>query len=333
VRIRVAPRLSLVTLASLGTLFFCQVTLAQLSPSLSLETGPETSAETATLSVRDQEVISLLEQGARHEHGEGVAKDPAEAQRSYCRAMALGSTDAMVRLAWMYANGRGVNRDDAVAAGLLREAAKQGNPMAERLTGMIKSDIVKDSPCPKQTVARNTTRVTVGGSAPSAANEKPIQLGIPAEFRKPMSSIEQKKVIQAVLRLSSQFRLDPRLVIAVITQESSFDPTARSNKNAQGLMQLIPETAERFAVKDPFDPMENIRGGMAYLRWLLAYFRGDVGLVLAAYNAGEGSVDKYRGIPPFAETIAYVQRIKALYPLDKHPFDAKVTSGRVTSIR
>jgi soluble lytic murein transglycosylase-like protein len=110
----------------------------------------------------------------------------------------------------------------------------------------------------------------------------------------------------------------------VIRAESNFDPLARSSKNGQGLMQLIPETAQRFNVRDPFDPVDNVRGGMAYLRWLLAYYRGDVRLALAAYNAGEGTVDKHRGVPPYAETIGYLQRIRAFYPLEHHPFDVQV---------
>ncbi len=75
-------------------------------------------------------------------------------------------------------------------------------------------------------------------------------------------------------------------------------------------MQLIPDTAARFNVKKPFDPAQNIRGGIAYLRWLLAYFEGDVALVAAAYNAGESTVERYRGVPPYAETRLYVKRIK-----------------------
>jgi soluble lytic murein transglycosylase-like protein len=125
--------------------------------------------------------------------------------------------------------------------------------------------------------------------------------------------------------MAAEFRLDPRLVFALIRAESNFDPLAKSPKNAQGLMQLIPETAERFAVRDVWDPMENLRGGMSYLRWLLSYFKGDVVLALAGYNAGEGAVDRHKGVPPYAETIAYVQRIRALYPADKHPFDPKTS--------
>ena len=136
---------------------------------------------------------------------------------------------------------------------------------------------------------------------------------------------EQKKAADLVRKLAPEYRISPVLALAIIRAESNFDPNARSPKNAQGLMQLIPETSARFNVKKPFDPAQNIRGGLAYLRWLLAYFRGDVRLVAAAYNSGEGTVEKYRGIPPYAETRAYVQRIKRYFRRDKHPFDATVT--------
>jgi len=91
-------------------------------------------------------------------------------------------------------------------------------------------------------------------------------------------------------------------------------------------MQLIPETSARFNVAKPFDPEQNIRGGLAYLRWLLAYFKGNVGLVAAAYNAGEGTVNRFRGIPPFAETRDYVKRIRKLFARDDHPYDQSITA-------
>jgi soluble lytic murein transglycosylase-like protein len=118
--------------------------------------------------------------------------------------------------------------------------------------------------------------------------------------------------------------------------ESNFDPNAVSPKNAQGLMQLIPDTARRFGVRNPLDPAQNIRGGMAYLRWLLAYFEGDIALVAAAYNAGEGAVERYRGVPPYAETRLYVRKIlDRLEGRREHPFDPKVTppSERLPLIR
>ena len=108
--------------------------------------------------------------------------------------------------------------------------------------------------------------------------------------------------------------------------ESNFDPWAVSPKNAQGLMQLMPDTATRFKVRQIQDPVQNIRGGMAYLRWLLAYFEGDLALVLAAYNAGERAVERYQGVPPYAETRHYVQRILSnLGGQRQHPFDPSVT--------
>ena len=90
-------------------------------------------------------------------------------------------------------------------------------------------------------------------------------------------------------------------------------------------MQLIPETSVRFNVTRPFDPEQNIRGGLSYLRWLLAYFKGQVPLVLAAYNAGEGAVNRFKGIPPYAETRGYVKRIMEAFKKEHHPFDARVT--------
>ena len=118
--------------------------------------------------------------------------------------------------------------------------------------------------------------------------------------------------------------------------ESNFNAGAVSAKNAQGLMQLIPDTARRFGVKNLLDPVQNIRGGMAYLRWLLAYYEGDVSLALAAYNAGEGAVDRYLGVPPFAETRNYVLKILvSVNGRRTHPYDlaAALPSPRLALMR
>ncbi len=112
-----------------------------------------------------------------------------------------------------------------------------------------------------------------------------------------------------VRRLAPQYGLRPDLVLAVIEVESNYDPNARSAKNALGLMQLIPETASRFGVVDIWNPEENLRAGMAYLRWLLDHFDGDMRLALAGYNAGERAVWRHGGVPPYPETRAYVERI------------------------
>jgi soluble lytic murein transglycosylase-like protein len=135
------------------------------------------------------------------------------------------------------------------------------------------------------------------------------------------------KIVDLAQKLAPEFNVDPRLVLAVIGAESGFAPDAVSPKNAQGLMQLIPETAVRFKVKKILDPVENMRGGIAYLRWLLAYFKGDVQLVLAAYNAGEGAVERYRGIPPYAETQRYVDRVAKFYGKLVHRYDASIVQA------
>lgn len=108
-------------------------------------------------------------------------------------------------------------------------------------------------------------------------------------------------------------RVSPALALAVISVESAGRTRAVSPAGAQGLMQLIPATAERFGVTDPFDPEQNIRGGVRYLDWLLGNFDGDIVLALAGYNAGEGAVQRNDGVPPFAETRDYVPRVLAAW--------------------
>ena len=134
------------------------------------------------------------------------------------------------------------------------------------------------------------------------------------------------QIVRFVELLAPQYQLEPHVVLAVMKQESNFDPGALSPKNAQGLMQLIPDTARRFNVRNAADPAQNIRGGMAYLRWLLAYFEGDIALAAAGYNAGEGAVDRYRGVPPYRETRAYVERILRHVGQDRHPYDSRVVA-------
>ena len=131
-----------------------------------------------------------------------------------------------------------------------------------------------------------------------------------------------------IYRTGKSSGVDPRFIHAVIKQESKYDPKAVSHVGAEGLMQMMPATAKRFGLKDPFDPKANVEAGTKYLKWLLKRFDGDVTLALAGYNAGEGSVDKYKGVPPYNETQNYVKKIVNTYGKTYHPVlppeDAKV---------
>ena len=150
--------------------------------------------------------------------------------------------------------------------------------------------------------------------APTAsANERTFS--IPADI--PTSG--DPALDRIILEVGEKQGVDPRFIHAVIWQESKYDTHARSHAGAQGLMQLIPATAKRFGCEHPEDPEENVTAGTKYLSWLLKRFSGNVELALAGYNAGEGAVDKYEGVPPYDETRNYVKIISQRYGHLYHP--------------
>jgi hypothetical protein len=128
-----------------------------------------------------------------------------------------------------------------------------------------------------------------------------------------LSTSPPEEIDHLVRQTADKHQVDPQLVHAIIRVESEYDPNAVSSKGAMGLMQLIPATAQRFGVENPFDPRQNIEGGVNYLKYLLNLFRGDLGLSLAAYNAGENSVLRSGRIPAFSETRNYVRKVTHLY--------------------
>lgn len=247
---------------------------------------------------------SLREEAIAYEHGEGVARDALRAAALYCNSARLGDMVAQYNLGWMYAHGRGVARDDPTAAFFFHAAAEQGLEVAVRML---------------QVVGGATSEV------PVCMRAAPASAGTPAQPAVDYQKIAPRNILALVQKMAPQYQIDPQLALAIIAAESNFNPQALSPKNAQGLMQLIPETSERFNIQNPYDPAQNIRGGLTYLRWLLAYFEGDIALVAAAYNAGEGTVERYRGVPPYKETRAYVQRILRSVGAAAHPFDRSVT--------
>lgn len=238
----------------------------------------------------------------RYEHAEGVPRDYGHALELYCAAAGQGHVDASFNIAWIYLNGRGVARDDTNGAAWLRVAADRGHQLAGRLLGRL-----GNVPAVKPTGCRQ--------AAPSGS------------VRSAGVAVPPKEIARLVAETAAANQVDPKLVLAVIATESAFQTAAISPRNAGGLMQLMPETAERFGVKDVLDAGENIRGGTKYLRWLLTYFDGDLSLALAAYNAGEAAVTRYGGIPPFAETRAYVARIRAIYKPEPH--NAELRAERI----
>jgi hypothetical protein len=248
------------------------------------------------------EQLRLLREEARaYEHGEGVAKDPAQAVKLYCDGARAGDPEARYSIGWMYANGRGVSRDDGIAAYFFNLAAEQGHDPSRKMLRFVG---------------------TPTSQIPECMREKNLIADELDNFE--YASEKQRQLAELVVRLAPEYGIEPRLALAIARTESNLNAKAVSSKNAQGLMQLIPETSERFNVRKPFDPEQNVRGGLSYLRWLLAYFRGDVTLVVAGYNAGEGAVNRYLGIPPYAETRSYVQRILKVFSHSEHPYDAAV---------
>lgn len=121
-----------------------------------------------------------------------------------------------------------------------------------------------------------------------------------------------------ILRIANEYQVDPHLITAIIHSESNFNHQAISPKGALGLMQVMPQTAQRFGFKELFDPENNIRAGTAYLKWLLLRFNDDVTLAVAAYNAGENAVLRYKGVPPYKETQNYVAKVLRGYKEYEH---------------
>lgn len=283
---------------------FCCASIFAMHCAIGQDTKPDTAR-----------MAALRVEARAFEHGEGVPRNSAQAVSLYCQAARQGDAEAQFGLGWMYANGRGIARDDDMAAYFFSLAAQQGHQHAQVMLRFVGA--------PRQTTPDCMRDLAAEAETVRAEQRRMLALLLQRETLN-AATPAQRRVMELLFRLAPDYGVDPLLGLAVVRFESNFDPAAVSPKNAQGLMQLIPETSARFNVTKPFDPEQNIRGGLSYLRWLLAYFKGNVALVAAAYNAGEGAVNRYKGIPPYAETQDYVKRIMGAFKKDEHPYDASI---------
>ena len=297
---------------------------SQLADGLQALPAPLVAPQAPLSTVVPSQVLRWRQEAQALEHGEnGLPRDPARAATLYCQAAQHGDAEAQFSLAWMLTNGRGIERDDAQAAHLFLAAAEQGMPQAQKMVQSMGTPRGEPPPCLQpmavQLPAPKAPPVQLAARQP----RQPAQPLLPPPETLPPNA--PAPIVNFVKLVAPDYKLSPQLVLAIISTESNFNPNAVSPKNAQGLMQLIPDTAARFKVRNIMDPAQNIRGGMAYLRWLMAYFQGNVVLVAAAYNAGEGAVNRYRGVPPYAETLNYVRKVLAQVNTVVHPFDASIT--------
>jgi hypothetical protein len=261
-------------------------------------------------------IRALINKAATYETSAESHEEFWQAATLYCEASKLGSTEAQYRLGILYAFGKGVPENRTFAASLFSLASQQGHRKAFDMLETINFKSQELPPCL---------------SSDELPEKHPPAIIKPAEHAiqidRYLESLPSNKswIIDLTTKISDWYDIDPKFVLSIIAVESDFETKVKSPKSAMGLMQLIPTTAERFNVKNAFNASQNIRGGIRYLRWLLAYYRGDVDLAAAAYNAGEKAVDRYFGIPPFPETQAYVRRLKKLYPPNTLFYDETIT--------
>lgn len=212
----------------------------------------------------------------------------------YCQASRWGSTEGQYRLGMLYAFGQGVPANQAFAASLFSLAASLGHAQAHQMLDTIQLTSAKLPAC--------VNRDELPEKAPAPP---PFYHDLPADLH-PGNGLSIEKylltlpshkrwLIPLATTMSAWYALDPKLVLSMIAVESNFNTGAQSPKAAMGLMQLIPDTAERFNVRNAFDATQNLRGGMRYLRWLLSYYRGNITYATAAYNAGEGRGGSLQG--------------------------------------
>ncbi len=264
-------------------------------------------------------VKQLLKQADRLDKSGQGGESAWQAAKLYCKASRYGSAEGLYRLGMFYAFGRGVPKNRDYAANLFGIASMHGHFEAQKMLETIELRNGATPACVLSDVApKKAPFYRYAGDFKGSRSIGSYIEKLPKRKR---------WVVSLADTISEWYKVDSRLVLSIIMAESNFKVSAKSNKDAHGLMQLIPATAERFNVKNAYDASQNIKGGVAYLRWLLSYYRGSVPLAVAAYNAGEGAVDRHKGIPPYKETRAYVKKVLGLYQSTEHRFNPNITKA------
>ena len=288
------------------------------------QTSAQLERSAAALENEPPAVRQLMQQAKELSSAADTNDNAWKAAVRYCEASRLGSIEGQYLLGMLYAFGKGVPESRPLAAALFSQAASQGHVEAGNMLDNIQMTSAELPACvitaqlPEKAPRPSISGLPFDLASGNGPSIDSFLLSLPSNKR---------WIIPLATTLSAWYSLDPKLVLSVIAVESNFQLGAQSPKAAMGLMQLIPDTAQRFNVRNAYDATQNMRGGMAYLRWLLSYYQGNIVYALAAYNAGEGRVDRYQGVPPFPETRAYVKRVIGLYGGVRHGFDERITTA------
>lgn len=215
----------------------------------------------------------------------------------YCVAASTGNPEGYFRIGRLLATGPASVRSAKMANSYLAMAMRLGNQQASRYYNPRVGNAPMGDQC----------GVGMRGGQGSYFALPSTPFNVEAYLAR--QSPGKQKLATMLRHAAKRHQVDVRLVLAIAIAESNLESRAVSAKNAQGVMQLIPETQQRFGVTQHFDPAQNIKGGVSYLKWLDRRFDGDWVLISAAYNAGEKAVERYGGIPPYDETREYVKRV------------------------
>lgn len=237
--------------------------------------------------------MTALRQGQAAQHSGNLQKAIA----LYCVAASIGNPEGYFRIGRLLATGPASVRSAKLANSYLAMAMRLGNQQASRYYNPRVGNAPMGDQC----------GVGMRGGQGSYFALPSTPFNVEAYLAR--QSPGKQKLATMLRHAAKRHQVDVRLVLAIAIAESNLESRAVSAKNAQGVMQLIPETQQRFGVTQPFDPAQNIKGGVSYLKWLDRRFDGDWALISAAYNAGEKAVERYGGIPPYDETREYVKRV------------------------